>query len=133
MPTAPTDPVTATRPSESVARATSEVRTSRNQGAAVIGVDDDTVHAAEVDDEAGAQRAAGLIVPAAAHRQGKTGIACRSNGQLGVFGRPVVNDSTRHAAHRLRPDCGRGNVAVLAGIDTRPDNCPPSRRSVRSI
>jgi hypothetical protein len=91
-------------------------RASRNYCATAIGIDGHPVHPAEIDDDAGAQRASGPVVPAAPHRQGETAIACRSNGQLHVFGRPAVNDGTRHAAYRLRPDRGRGVIAVF----TRP-------------
>jgi hypothetical protein len=79
----------------------------------VIGIDGHSIHAAEIDDDAGAQRASGPIVPAAPHRQRQTAIACGSNGQLDVVGRPAVDDGARHRAHRLRPDRGSGGVAIL--------------------
>ena len=79
----------------------------------VIGIDGHPIHAAEVDDDAGAQRATSPIVSAAAHRQWKTVITCDANGQLDVFSRPAVNDGSRHAAHWLRPDRGRGGIAAL--------------------
>ena len=53
-------------------------------------------------------------MPAAPHRQRKTAIACDSNGQSDVFGRPAVDDGARHGAHRLRPDRGRGGIAIIA-------------------
>jgi len=87
---------------------------SRNYCATAIDVEDHAAHAAEADDDAGAQRAPGPIVPATPHRQWKTAIACDANGQLDVFSRPAVNDRTRHAAHWLRPDRGRGGIAVVA-------------------
>jgi hypothetical protein len=80
----------------------------------VIGIDGHPVHAADIDDDAGAERKTGPVVPAAPHRQRQTAIARRSNGQLNVFGRPAVNDGARHGTHRLRPDRGRGGIAVSA-------------------
>jgi len=46
----------------------------------VIGIDGHPIHAAEVDDDAGAQRATGPIVSAAPHRRRKTAIARDANG-----------------------------------------------------
>jgi hypothetical protein len=89
-------------------------RASGNCCAPVIGIDGHPIHAAEIDDDAGAQRKTSPVVPAAPHRQWKTAIARRSNGQLDVFGRAAVDDGARHRAHRLRPDRGRGGIAVLA-------------------
>jgi hypothetical protein len=88
-------------------------RASRNHCATAIGSDGHPVHAAEIDDDAGAQRAAGPVVPAAPHRQGESAIAGRSNGRLDIVGRPAVDDRARQRAHRLRPDRGRGGIAVL--------------------
>jgi hypothetical protein len=78
----------------------------------VIGINGHPLHPAEIDDDAGAQRAAGPVVPAAPHRQRQTAIACDRDGQLDVFCRLAVDDGARHAAHRLRPDRGRGGIAV---------------------
>ena len=89
------------------------VRTSQNYCATLIGCDGHPVHAAEIDDNAGAQRASRPVVPAAPHRQRQTAVTRSSNGQLDVLGRQAMNDGTRHATHRLRPDRGRGGVAVV--------------------
>jgi hypothetical protein len=85
-------------------------RASRNYCATVIGIDGHPVHAAEIDDDAGAQRAAGPVVAAAPRQQRKTAIACRLNGQLDVLGRPTVDDGARHGSHRLRPDRSRNGA-----------------------
>lgn len=87
---------------------------SRNSRAMVIGADGHAVHAAQIDNESGAQGATGPVVASAAHRQWKIAIACGSKRRLNIFGGPAVGDSARHAADGLRPDRCCGGVAVIA-------------------
>jgi hypothetical protein len=87
---------------------------SRNSRATVTGADGHAVHAAQVDNESGAQGATGPVVASAAHRQWKIAIAGGSNRRLDIFGGPAVGNSARHAADGLCPDRCRGGVAVIA-------------------
>jgi hypothetical protein len=89
-------------------------RTARNSRRAAVGVDDHVVHAAQVDHDALAQRATCPVVAAAPHRQWKIGLTRGTKCRLDVFGRPAVDDSTRHAADRLWPDRCCYSVALIA-------------------
>jgi hypothetical protein len=73
----------------------------------VIAIDGHPIHAAEIDDDAAAQGAAGPVVSAAPNRQQQTAIACHSDRQLDIVGRPAVG--ARHGA------TGFAQIAVAAG------------------
>ena len=79
-----------------------------------LGIDGHPVHAAEIDDDAGAQRAAGPVVPAAPHRQWEIALARSANRPLDVFGCPAVDNSARQSTDRLCPDRRCGSVTVTA-------------------
>jgi hypothetical protein len=74
-----------------------------------MSVHEHAVHAAEIDDDAGAQRAAGPVVAAAPHRQWQTAIACDRDGQLDVFSRPAKWTTGRGMA-----PAGFAQIAIAA-------------------
>jgi hypothetical protein len=67
---------------------------SENHGAAATRIDGYSVHAADIDDDAAAQRASDPTVSAASYRRRQAAIAGHADGQFDIVGCLAVNNGT---------------------------------------
>jgi hypothetical protein len=77
------------------------------------GVNDDTIHSTQVNNDSVAQRATSPVMPTATHRERKITIASGLNSSLDVSGRTTMRDRARHEADRFSPDRRRRGVTTV--------------------
>jgi hypothetical protein len=97
---------------------------ARNDGYAQLCIHRDLPHAGEVDHQAAiSQRAAGPVVPATAHRQGKAVRAGNPHSRPHVFAGFAQRKQRRPMVNGAIPDPPNAGVSVLAGCHNLPLYC----------